>query len=326
MKNIFKSSVSIAIGAFIVLLIVFSIGSNMALFSPNNIALLLEQAIIVIIGGLGIIFVISIGSLDLSIGSIMGLSAMIGSIAAIALTSWMLVPVTILVGLGFGVFNGVIVSKFKVSSFMATLALLIGLKGVTNYLMGDEVRFLPSDLLVINSYPVKVTLLLVLVILIWYVFEYTKLGRYCKAIGENETVARFVGIPVDRIKIIAYIISGLIASICAILSVVRIGGPAHSLGYFFEMRVMMAIFLGGVPIEGGMRTKVYKMIIGAFTIVLIENGLILCHASSEISEAVEGIFLIVILFFTSYKSDSNEEKSPKRSLPSFREKLRPNLK
>jgi ribose transport system permease protein len=119
-----------------------------------------------------------------------------------------------------------------------------------------------------------------------------------------------VGVPVDKVKIIVFVISGLMAGVCAVLTVCRLGGPTNTMGSFYEMKVMMAIFMGGVLVTGGMSTKIYKMLIGAFTIAIIENGLVLYGVSSELSEAVQGIALMVILFFVMFITERS--KNPAR--------------
>lgn len=309
-----KSNISVLVPviSIVTLFIVFAVASGGKLVSQGNIVAILDQTIPVIVGALGVIFVIAQGSLDLSIGSTIGLAGVIGAMAAQNIGTWALIPTTILVGLGVGLLNGVIVSKLKVSSFMVTLAMLIGLKGVTNYLLSFGVMYLPTELMAINSYPIKIPILIGLLVLMYFLFEYTRLGRYSQSIGENETAVRFVGIPVERMKIAVFVISGLMAGVCGFLTLARLGGPTNSMGSFYEMKVMMAIFLGGVLVTGGTQTRIYKMLIGAFTITIIENGLILCGVSSEISEAVQGILLILILFFTTYLSN-RPERQLKRS-------------
>jgi ribose transport system permease protein len=138
----------------------------------------------------------------------------------------------------------------------------------------------------------------VLVLLMGYLFEYTRVGYYSKVIGENETVGKFTGISVNKMKILAFIFSGVMAGIVGAFTISRIGGVDPGMGNFFELQVMLALFIGGVPVTGGMGSKIYKLLIGAPTIALLENGLVLCRVRGELSELIEGIVLILVVFIT----------------------------
>jgi ribose transport system permease protein len=132
-----------------------------------------------------------------------------------------------------------------------------------------------------------------------YLFEFTRLGRYGKAIGENETAAKNVGVPVTLMKILAFALSGLLAGAGGIFSVSKLGATNQTMGVFLEMQVAMAIYLGGVLVTGGGSAKMYKVILGSISITIIVNGLaVIGKAESHISQSVEGVLLLVILFIT----------------------------
>lgn len=148
-----------------------------------------------------------------------------------------------------------------------------------------------------------------MVIIVAYVFEFTKVGRYSKAIGENETTARFIGIPVSKMKIIVFALSGLMAGIGAIFSIATVGGTTQTMGAFLEMKVAMAIFFGGVLVTGGSSAKFYKIILGSMSITVIVYGLSLIGMSdSHISQSVEGVLLLLILLITILTSKQKKTK------------------
>jgi ribose transport system permease protein len=297
--------------SFIVIFLVFFIasgGKNLALF---NLQAILDQTIVVIIGGLGAIFVIALGSVDMTIGITLALSGIFSSIVADKTgVPFLIIPTALLTGAIMGTLTGIIVSQFKVPSFMATLAILIGMRGVINYIQTNTgLHYFPASLKWINLFGVKITILVVLIAVILYLFEYTKLGKYCRAIGENETATAYVGVPVQKIRILSYLLSGVMASIASLVTMANLGGTSTTMGVFYELQVMIAIFLGGVLVTGGTTARIYKLIVGAFTITIIENGLILSgFSSSEVSEAVKGVLLMVILFFTIYFNDDTRKK------------------
>lgn len=293
--------------AFIVIFLFFTFASynsrtgTFQMLTMRNLSTLLEQTMQTILVACGTLFVVSQGSTDLSVGVNLALSGVIGTWAAYATgVDWLMIPVTLLVGLIVGVFNGVIVSKCKVSSFMLTLAMLIGVRGLVNFLqIRTDVQRLPEGLSFLSSSTVKVILFLIIVVIMAYVFEFTKTGRYSRAIGENETTAKFVGVPVDRMKVIAFALSGLMAGVAAVFNMATVGSTSQQMGVFLEIRVVMAIYLGGVMVSGGSSAKFYKILLGSFSIQIIVNGLALMGKSdAHYSQSVQGILLLVILFLS----------------------------
>ena len=272
--------------------------SGFRLLTLLNLNNLLSQVMQTIIIACGSLFVVAQGHMDMSVGVNMALSGVIGTWAAHALgLPFLLIPASMLVGLIIGVINGVIVGRFKVPSFMLTLSMLIGGRGLVNFIQTKtETQLLPGALSFLSVSAVKITIFVVILVIMAYVFEFTNPGRYSRAIGENEITARFVGIPIIKMKIIAFALSGLMAGVAGIFSVATIGSTTQMMGVFLEMKVIMAIFLGGVLVTGGSSAKFYKILLGSFSIEIIVNGLaIIGRADSYISESVQGVLLLIIL-------------------------------
>lgn len=281
-----------------ILVAVLGILSKGSLFSGLNIKNLLEQSMQVIIGASGVIFIIAMGSTDLSIGGTAAVSATVASVVANKLGFVWFFPLSIGIGLLCGWFIGIIVTKCKVSSFMCTLAMLIALKGFLNVFVTSSVVLAPMQITKLNTIWFKVGMTLVIVIVMGYIFECTRFGRICKAMGENEQMVISMGVNVDRVRIKAYMLSGLMASFVGIFQLMQQYGSSATMGSFLEMKVMMAIFLGGVLVTGGFSSKVYKMIIGALMISVMVTGLYLAGVGQDYLNAVEGILLMVVLFMT----------------------------
>jgi ribose transport system permease protein len=297
--------------AFIAVFVFFAIASDGIMVSSYNLKLLINQSLVTIIVGCGALFVVAQGSIDLSVGVNLAFTAVISAHLCIVTGSAILfIPAMLIVSTGIGLLNGVIVSKFKVPSFMTTIAMLIGLRGVINYIqtiVGPE--RIPEAYKILVQDNVRFPIFFLIIIIMAYLFEYTKLGKYSKAIGENETVAKFVGIPVTKMKILAFVISGLLTGVGSIFSVTTLGGTSQTMGVFFEMQVAMAIYFGGVLVTGGTSARIYKVVLGSLTITTIVNGLaIIGKAESQISESVEGILLLVILFVTILANANNGGK------------------
>ena len=289
--------------SLVIMLLAFTVLTGGTMLSFYNIRMLLDQTIVLIIACCGTIFVISLGSVDLSVGVVCGFSAVVGDLIYRVTGSTLLMLLTCAVtGVVVGMFTGFLISKCKLPSFMCTLALLIGLRGIINYIQSIVgINYASPQLMQLQNEAVKLPLLAAIIALSWYAFSYTKFGRNCRAIGENEIVAKYVGVPVTKTKIICYMISGFTAALAGIFTVARLGGTSTTMGTNFEMKVLIAIYVGGVLVRGGATAKSYKVLIGAFVVMIIENGLkIMGYASAEINEVTQGILLMVILFLTIY--------------------------
>lgn len=282
--------------------IIFTVASNGATLSSYNLKLLCTNVVPVIIGSLGCIFVIALGGTDISIGASAALCSSIAAVISAQTAGWVAIPVTIILSTALGALIGFIVTKFHVGSFMCTLAILIAGRGLLNFMLQQSSIAAPKGISFVTSFAFTIILLIALIVIVWFVFEYTKFGFYCKCIGENEITVHSVGINVKKIRIICFMISGLMAGIIGLVQICRVGGSTSTLCNMLEMKVQMAIFLGGILTTGGFSAKIYKLIIGSFTIVVIENGMIILGVSSALSEAIEGIILVAILITTVYCS------------------------
>lgn len=282
----------------IVIIIVFSAISGDKLWTANNMLGILNLMIPLALGGAGMVFVSAQGSTDMSMGSTVALTAALGGLAAMNTGIWwVFIPVAIVTGLGVGIFNGTMVSKFKVSSIMVTLAMLIALRAIVSFVTNGQPIFVDSNIIGLNKIEIKLPVFIIVIAIMWYLFERTKAGFFSRSIGENEVVGRFAGIPTTKFKILAFALSGLMAGLVGVFNVGNIGGVSPSMGNFFELQVMTAIFVGGIPVTGGAGAKFYKVIVGALMLAFLQNGLAISKVSAEMSELIQGIILIAVVFF-----------------------------
>ena len=221
MKNFIKKikiSDLVPFIAFIVLFVFFTVASKGRMLSAYSLKLLLEQSILTIVAGCGVLFVVAQGSIDLSVGVNLALAGVTGMwVASATGIGWLMIPVAMAVGLLLGFINGIIVAKCKVPSFTLSIAMLISIRGVVNYIQTIiGVQYIPDSMRFLTNSGVKIAAFIVIVIIIAYLFEFTRLGRYSQAIGENETTSKFVGVPVSKMKIAVFVLSGLMAGVGAI--------------------------------------------------------------------------------------------------------------
>jgi len=288
----------IPFAGLVCLILLFTILTGDKFWRPYNLRSILNQTVLYMFGGLGLIFVIAQGSIDLSQGAVLALTAAISAILVNKYGLWLIFPSSIILGALLGLLNGLIISKLKVPSVTCTLAFSIAYRGLLPVFTRGGPIYVPFKLFDLYNFENMFPVLVLLTLIFGYLFEYTKIGYYSKAIGENEIKARNSGVPVERIKIIAYVLCGVMAGIAGVFTLSRVGGVDVSMGNFFELEVMLAIFTGGVPVTGGMPTRIYRLFVGALTIGVLVNGLTLYGVSAALAEGLKGLMLIGLVFLT----------------------------
>lgn len=300
----------LAFGALIVLVIIFSLASPNFLQFDNIVGILLATSVNGILA-LGVTFVIITAGIDLSIGTVMTLSAVM---TGVFLTVWHLpVPLGILAGLATGALagsvNGFVVSKMKVPSFVATLGMLNVAKGLALVISGlkpiyfnDTPEFnrgaMGSALgAVVPSLAVPNTVLVLFVaaIVASLILTRTILGRYTFAIGSNEEATRLSGVNVDRWKIIIYSLTGLFSGLGGVVIAARLNSAQPSLGQGYELDAIAAAVIGGTSLSGG-EGSILGTVIGAFVISTLTNGLRIMSVPQEWQTVVTGGIVVLAVY------------------------------
>jgi ribose/xylose/arabinose/galactoside ABC-type transport system permease subunit len=286
--------------SILVILLIFGIGSKGRMLKLDNITSVLSQSIPLMIMGLGMLIVISMGEVNFSIGSTVAIVSLyacqlLGNVGTVP----MLIFAIVLGGL-IGAFTGWIVGKFNAMSFLITLAESLAFRGWVRYALATGNVAATAQLRILDNMWVKGIILIVLILLVEYLMDYTRFGAYSKYLGENKLCANVSGVPVVKMKTIGFMLSGMLVGIGGLILAARMGGVTSSLGSSYEMRVLLALFLGGLPVEGGMRSKVYRVIIGAPCLMLLENGLTLCGIGGGTSQLIEGVVMIATCCLTNY--------------------------
>lgn len=279
--------------------IVFGLISKGKTLSPNNMLSVVDQSFTVMIGGMGMIFVLCHGGIDLAIGSTACLSAFVASRMAMNYGIIVMILVAMCVGVVVGIIAGTVVAVFKVPSFMVTVALQTGIRGIANYLAATSgIVIAPPEVQKFNNMSIKVPVVIAMLIITGYVFEYTRVGLYSKAVGENELCCKISGVNVIKVKIIDFAISGAMSGMTGIFYLARTGGMSNMIGKGLEMKVILALLLGGVPVVGGMDSKMFKVVLGSLTVIMLENGLSVAGITGGLYQLIEGIMLVIVCVLT----------------------------
>jgi len=252
-------------------------------------------------------FVIITGGIDLSVGSILGLCAILLGVfwqnLGIPLPFAMVLAV--LVGGVAGLVNGLIITRFKVPPLIATLATLAFYRGLAEGIsQARSVRGYPDWFFTLGQgevlgVPTQLWILLVLVVVFAVLLGRTTFGRALYAIGNNETAARFSGLEVDRIKLVIYTLSGLVSGLAAWIFVSRVSTTRSDMGTGLELDVIAAVVLGGTSIFGG-KGSILGTVLGFVLIQLLKNGLALTGVKGDATIVVIGTVLILSILVTSF--------------------------
>ncbi|MCU0533074.1 MAG: ribose ABC transporter permease [Hydrococcus sp. Prado102] len=275
-----------------------------ALLSPNfptagNAVNILRQASINIVLATGMTFVILTGGIDLSVGSILAVSAVVSVLVSlIPALGWLAIPAGLLTGLLLGLVNGALITYLNLPPFIVTLGSLTALRG-TAYLVANGTTVINRNInfaWIGNGYvgflPWLVIIALLTVAVSWFVLRQTVLGVQIYAVGGNERAARLTGIKVNRVLLFVYGVSGLLAGLAGIMSASRLYSATGMLGQGYELDAIAAVILGGTSFTGGIGTIVGTLL-GALIIAVLNNGLTLLNMSFFWQLVVKGLVIIV---------------------------------
>ena len=287
------------------MLILLLLGAALSFLSPYfltrlNLINVLAMSSIPIVLALGQTLVVLTGKIDLSLGAIFS----IGGVVAAALMKYLAVPVplAILGGLAsgalMGYFNGLLMAKVKLPSFIGSYALRVAITGVSNaillgyivYGFPDPFRFLGVGR--IMNIPLPIYFALVFFAIIWVILNRTKLGRQIFAVGANPEAARLSGIDNDRIIILVYVMAGVLAAMAGILQTARINSTHAFLGDPMLLPSIAAVVIGGTSMFGGVGSG-FGTVIGALIMNLIQNGLNLLGVPSIWQQSIVGVIILI---------------------------------
>ncbi|WP_323690424.1 ABC transporter permease [Rhizobium sp. AN95] len=280
-----------------------------------NLTNVLRQVVVVSLLACGVTFIIILGHIDVSLGSVLALCGVLAA-SVMAMTGSVILAVVagIAVGILTGIVNGFVITFFRIPSFIMTLAMTTVARGlVLLYTGGSPVTGL-GDFKVIGQgslgpVPISVLILVTVVVVSWILLNKTKFGRYVYAVGGNERAARASGIDPDSVVVKAFIFNGILCGIAGIVLMSRInsGQPAGGVGYEFD--AITAVVVGGTSLMGGTGT-ITGTIIGSMIIGVINNILNLMNVSSYWQQIIKGLIIAIAVILDVWtKSARNKKKA-----------------
>ena len=301
MENPVARSILPVIGLVIIILL-FTVLTGGKIIQPTSIQLLLSQTYMLMIASTGVFLVMTMGCLDFSQGSMLGMASIV-----VCYLSAYSIPLAILGGMAtgaaIGAINGFFHVKRKILSFIVTICTMFLFRGLCAYLTTNSPVYAVGDIFAYNTVPIKLGLTILLMLIVFLFFHFTNLGYNLKAIGAGERAARFAGIKVERTKWLIYILAGAITGFAAFINVIKVGSVTSTGGSMLETEILIALVLGGLPISGGALVRFTNIIVGVLTYKVLSTGLNMIGLATEMQQLIEGIiFLIVVALFSDRKS------------------------
>lgn len=284
----------------LLVIMVFYITTKGRLFSPYNTRIVIQQTTALAVICLGAVFVYSLGELDVSISATIGICTLleiniinagyplfIGFLAALALS------------LCFGLINGAFSSWLQLPSIITSLFLMFVGGGIQALItLKTNTITTNYDFSLWKETWFQILVLVVLSLIVAYLYNFTRIGKYVKSIGANRISSAQSGVNVFKYRIIAFLIMGCNIAIASIFILARSASSSKATGGGIHMDVMIALILGGMPLKGGMKGRFSTALVGAFIYVLLTNGLTLSGVGITYVPLVKSIIFIVIVIIT----------------------------
>jgi ribose/xylose/arabinose/galactoside ABC-type transport system permease subunit len=249
-------------------------------------------------------FVIITGGIDLSVGSIAGVSSVTAAMLMMEkIPAPLACVITVTIALIYGSISGVLITKLSMPPLIATLGMMTALRGMA-FIITDGLpvfgfsktfgNFAKGDLWMI---PYPVILLLGIFLIAKYFLDRTIIGRYVFGVGGNTEASRLSGIDVTKVKIFAYALSGFLAGVAGLVLLSRTNSGQPSAGVGYEMDAITAVVLGGVSLNGG-EGKVTLVMIGVLIMGILSTGMLMCNINDYVQQLVKGLVLIGAVAFS----------------------------
>ena len=299
--------------ALIVLVLLGIIASILSpnFLSPSNLLNVLLEVSSTALLAFGQTYIIILGEIDLSVGAVMGLA---GAITAGVLAQGNMVEaliVGLLVGAVGGLLNGLLTTYGKIPSFITTLGTMTAISGVTLvYTQGNPISISSNAYEWIGQgyllgVPVPVWIMILFYILFWLLLSRTHYGRYVFATGGNEEASRLSGIAVRRVKIWAFVLTGVLAAVAGFIETARLSTAEPTLGSGLELDAIAAVILGGTSLTGG-KGGLFGTLVGAVILGVLDDAMNLLNVSAFYQGIVEGVVILLAVLL-----DRNIDSLPK---------------
>lgn len=307
--NFLRTPTPTLIGIYLVMMILFSVTSENFLTIQNIKGIFNNFAVFGIMAA-GITVVMIGGGFDLSVGSTAGLAGIVSSVLlmkGIEIATPYVFLIAVIIGCLVGLLNGLIITKVGINPIITTLGTLAIIRGVCYFWADLNPRVYNlfvqdfGRIYIGGVFPITTVYIIVAFAILALIFKFTRFGRDLFTIGGNETLARLAGIPVDRIKITSYVISGFFAAIAGLLLISQLGSGRPEYGTGAELEVLTIVVLGGVVVGGG-RGNLLGVFIALVIIQTITNGMVLIDVPVYLRTVIKGALLVLVIAIDAFRN------------------------
>ncbi len=295
-------------GIYMVLLLMvvfFSVLSE-AFLTPDNLFNILRQVAVVGTAAVGMTFVMLTGGIDLSVGSIIGVTGILtASLMVMGVPAVIAVLIALIAGVLMGLLNAFIINEFNVPPLIVTLGMMTTLRGIAYLVTGGMPVFgFPESFTILGQgylgiIPIPVIIMGLAFLAGYILLDKFTIGRHIYGVGGNEEASRLSGVNVKKIKYFVYSVSGLLCGIAGVVLLSRTNSGQPKAGTSYEMDIITAVVLGGVSIKGG-EGKITGVIAGVLIMGILSNGMIITNVGDYAQRIVQGLVLILAVAFDCY--------------------------
>ena len=281
----------------VVIVVAMNILTDGKILTPKRLRLLMSQVYYPMIVSTGVFFVMTLGSIDFTEGSTLGLASIV-----ISKLSFISIPLAIfggiLTGAFIGAINGFFHVKFKLQSFIITICTMYLFRGVCAYLTTETAVPASAAIKALDQNWLKISVTVAVLLVAWFLFRFTRIGNDVKAVGSGETAARFSGVRTDRVKFLVFVAAGALTGLAAFVNVVKVGSITSTAGNQLETQILISLVLGGLPITGGAKVRFSNIIVGTLMYTVLNNGLVMLGYESQTQQLIKGIIFLLFVALT----------------------------
>lgn len=288
--------------ALVVLVVMFSLADNRFFQWENGLNILRQSAVLLVLAMASTI-VIMMGSIDLSVGSVLSLTAFAGAILVGTTGSSTVLLLLPLIGAACGLLNGMLVAYGRLPSFLVTLGLMYAFDGLAKYISGGRPLSVRPDALInafggsVGGFPTVVLWAVLALGVAILLIRYTRFGRYMYALGGNEKAAILSGVPARRYKLYAFVVAGAFAGLAGLLQLARVRSASPDMGEPFLLPAIAAVVMGGTPLSGGIGGPA-RTVLGVLIIAILGNGMVIASVDPFLQNVVQGVVVIAAVALT----------------------------
>ena len=267
------------------------------IMQPKRLRLLLSQVYYPMIVATGVFFVMTLGSIDFTEGSTLGVASIVVSVLSLYNIPLAIIG-GILTGAAIGAVNGFFHVKFRLQSFIVTICTMYLFRGVCAYFTTETAIPASAAIKALDSDNLKIGITIAVLVVAFFLFKFTRIGNDVKAVGSGETAAKFSGVRTDKVKFLAFVAAGALTGLAAFVNVIKVGSITSTAGNQLETQILISLVLGGLPITGGAKVRFSNIVVGTLMYTVLNNGLVMLGFESATQQLIKGVVFLIFVALT----------------------------